>query len=134
MPLPRSVARLNRAVTNHATRPLAGHLPGLGVVVHIGRRSGQTYRTPVNVFRRPGGYAIALTYGSSAQWTRNVLAAGHADIVTRGRTHRVTNPRVVHDAERTPVPAPVRAILGALRVDDFLLVDEVDEIDRGEAE
>jgi len=124
MPLPRSVARLNRAVTNHVTRPLARHLPGLGVVVHVGRRSGQTYRTPVNVFRRPGGYAIALTYGSDAQWTRNVLAAGRAEIVARGKTHQVTNPRVVQDAERTPVPAPVRAILGTLRVDEFLLVDE----------
>ena len=123
MPLPRSVARFNRLVLNHATRPLAGHLPGLGVVVHVGRRSGRQYRTPVNVFRRPGGFAIALTYGSEAQWTRNVLAAGHAEIQTHGRTQRVTNPRLVRDADRTPVPAPVRAILGALRVDEFLLVD-----------
>ena len=123
MPLPRSVARFNRLVLNHATRPMAGHLPGLGVVVHVGRRSGRQYRTPVNVFRRPGGFAIALTYGSDAQWTRNVLAAGHAEIQTHGRTQRVTNPRLVRDADRTLVPAPVRAILGALRVDEFLLVD-----------
>ena len=124
MPLPRSVARFNRVAANRLTRPLAGRLPGMGVVIHTGRRSGTQYRTPVNVFRRPGGFAIALTYGSGAQWTRNVLDAGHAEIVTRGRTHQVTNPRVVRDAERTPVPAPVRAILGALRVDEFLLVDE----------
>ena len=134
MPLPRSVGRFNRLVTNHLSRPVAGHLPGLGVVVHVGRRSGRHYRTPVNVFRRPGGYAIALTYGAGAQWTRNVLAAGNAEIATRGRAHRVTNPRIVRDVERTPVPAPVRAILGALRVDEFLLVDElgdVDELDDG---
>jgi deazaflavin-dependent oxidoreductase (nitroreductase family) len=128
MPLPRSVGRFNRLVTNRLSRPVAGHLPGLGVVVHTGRRSGRQYRTPVNVFRRPGGLAIALTYGAGAQWTRNVLAAGHAEIVTRGRTHRVTNPRIVHDADRKPVPAPVRAILGALRVDEFLLADEVDSL------
>jgi deazaflavin-dependent oxidoreductase (nitroreductase family) len=127
MPLPRSVARFNRVVLNHATRPFAGHLPGLGVVVHTGRRSGRQYRTPVNVFRRPGGFAIALTYGPESQWVRNVLAAGQAEIVARGRTHRVTNPRVVQDAERTAVPAPVRAILGRLRVDEFLHVD-LDEV------
>jgi deazaflavin-dependent oxidoreductase (nitroreductase family) len=130
MPLPRSLARMNRLVLNRLTRPLAGRLPWMGVVVHAGRRSGTQYRTPVNVFRRPGGFAIALTYGSGAQWTRNVLAAGHAEVVTRGRTHRVTNPQVVRDTERTAVPAPVRAILGALRVDEFLLIDIVDEDDR----
>ena len=128
MPLPRSVARFNKAVFNHATRPVAGHVPGLGVVVHTGRRSGRRYRTPVNVFRRPGGFAIALTYGSDAQWTRNVLAAGSADIETRGRTHEVTNPRVVRDTERKSVPAPVRVILGRLRVDEFLLLDQAGQV------
>ena len=129
MPLPRSVARFNRVTLNHVTRPLAGHMPGLGVVVHTGRRSGRRYRTPVNVFRRTGGFAIALTYGSDAQWTRNVLAAGGAEVETRGRTHGVTNPRVVRDPERKAVPAPIRAILGRLRVDEFLLVD-LDEVGR----
>jgi deazaflavin-dependent oxidoreductase (nitroreductase family) len=129
MPLPRAVARFNRLVLNRLTRPFARRLPGMGIVVHAGRRSRLRYRTPVNVFRRPGGYAIALTYGAGAQWTRNVLAAGHAEIVTRGRTHQVTNPRVVRDAERKPVPAPVRAILGRLRVDEFLLVDSADPAD-----
>jgi deazaflavin-dependent oxidoreductase (nitroreductase family) len=129
MPLPRSVARFNRLVMNRFTRPVAGRLPGMGVVVHAGRVSGRQYRTPVNVFRRPGGFAIALTYGSGAEWTRNVLAAGNAEIATRGRTHRVTSPRIVRDTERAAVPAPVRAILGALRVDEFLVIDEVDEVD-----
>jgi deazaflavin-dependent oxidoreductase (nitroreductase family) len=94
------------------------------VVVHRGRKSGREYRTPVNVFTRPGGLAIALTYGKDSQWVRNVLAAGEADVMTRGHEHHVNNPRVVHDTTREPVPAPVRAVLGRLHVDDFLLVDD----------
>ena len=47
MPLPPGLARFNRSVTNHVTRPLIAHLPYGAVVVHRGRRSGREYRTPV---------------------------------------------------------------------------------------
>jgi deazaflavin-dependent oxidoreductase (nitroreductase family) len=123
MPLPRWLGRFNRVVTNRVARVVAGWVPGLGIVEHVGRRSGQGYRTPVNVYRREGGYTVALVYGSNAEWTKNVLAAGSASIVTRGRTHLVVNPRVVTDATRAPVPAPIRPILRLLDVDEFLFVD-----------
>jgi deazaflavin-dependent oxidoreductase (nitroreductase family) len=124
VPLPESLARFNNQVTNKVSRPVAAHAPGFGVVVHRGRKSGREYRTPVNVFMRPGGLVIALTYGKESQWVRNVLAAGEADVMTRGRTHHVVNPRIVHDTTREAVPAPVRVVLGRLHVDDFLLVDD----------
>jgi len=124
MPAPHWLGRFNRQVTNRVTRPFARWLPGFGVVMHEGRRSGRRYRTPVNVFRRPGGFAIALTYGAGAEWVRNVLAAGHADIATRGRSVSVVEPRVIHDAQRSLVPRPIRPILKALHVDSFLVADE----------
>ena len=74
--LGRRVARFNRLVTNRVTGPLAPWLPGFGIVVHTGRESGREYRTPVNVFRYQGAFVVALTYGSGADWVRNVLAAG----------------------------------------------------------
>lgn len=46
----RRLAPFNKHVTNRLTLPLAPRLPWLGVVAHVGRRSGRTYRTPVNVF------------------------------------------------------------------------------------
>jgi hypothetical protein len=55
MPLPRSVARFNRRVTNRLIGPLASYLPYFGVVVHTGRRTHHSYRTPVNIFPRAGG-------------------------------------------------------------------------------
>lgn len=120
MPAPRWVARFNRRVTNRLTGPLATRLPGFGVVVHTGRKTRRRYRTPVNVFPRAGGFVIALTYGREAQWVRNVLASGGCALETRGRTWRLTRPRLVHDQRRRAMPAPVRFILGLLNVADFL--------------
>ena len=77
MAIPRAVARFNARVTNRVTRPLAGRLPGFGIVSHVGRRSGRIYRTPVNVFR-DGDHVIALTYGAESDWVKNVIAAAAA--------------------------------------------------------
>ena len=120
MPAPRWLARVNRRVTNRLLGPLAPYLPGFGVVVHTGRKTHRRYRTPVNVFRRADGYVIALTYGPDAEWVRNVLAGGGCTLETRGRTLRLTRPRLFHDEWRRSVPAPVRLILGLGNVSDFL--------------
>ena len=120
MPAPRWLARFNRRVTNRILGPLAPHLPGFGVVVHIGRKTRRGYRTPVNVFRRGDGYVVALTYGPEAEWVRNVLASGGCTLETRGRRLRLTRPRIVHDERRRSVPSPVRLLLGRVGVSDFL--------------
>lgn len=120
MPIPRSVARVNRVATNRITRPLAAHAPGFGVVEHLGRRSGRLYRTPVNVFGVPGGYVVALTYGPDSDWVKNVLAAGGCVLEVRGRRVPVTAPGIVHDESRQDAPPVVRAILRLLGVSDFL--------------
>jgi deazaflavin-dependent oxidoreductase (nitroreductase family) len=120
MPAPRWLAHFNKRLTNRLTSPLATWLPGFGIVVHRGRKSGQVYRTPVNVFARPGAYVVALTYGPDSQWVRNVLASGGCSLITRGRRVQLTNPRLRHDAQRRAMPAPVRVILGLVNVSDFL--------------
>jgi deazaflavin-dependent oxidoreductase (nitroreductase family) len=124
MPLPKGLARFNRWVTNPVTRTFAGHLPGFAIVIHRGRTSGRRYRTPVNAFARPdGGYALALTYGPDSQWVRNVVAQGGCTLETTGRRVEMTNPQVVHDPSRRPVPPPVRAILALMGVEYFLELD-----------
>jgi deazaflavin-dependent oxidoreductase (nitroreductase family) len=120
MVIPRSVARVNRRVTNHLLGPLAARLPGFGVVTHSGRKSGRRYRTPVGVFAAPDGYVVALTYGKDTDWVRNVVAAGGCELETRGRHVHLTAPRVVHDESRRLAPRPVRPILRLLGVTDFL--------------
>ena len=120
MPAPRWLARLNRRALNKVMEPLVLHLPGFGVVIHTGRTSGRTYRTPVNVFQRPGGFVLALTYGGEAEWVRNVLAQGGCDLEARGRTWRLTAPRLYRDPRHRAVPKPIGFILGLLKADDFL--------------
>jgi deazaflavin-dependent oxidoreductase (nitroreductase family) len=120
MPLSRRIARFNRVVTNPILGRLAPWLPGFGVIYHQGRKSGRTYHNPVNVFRRGDGYVVALTYGSHADWVKNVLAAGQCDLYTCGQRHHLVNPRLYVDAERSGMPKPARAILTMANVTEFL--------------
>jgi len=124
MPIPMSVARFNKRATNRVVGRFAGWMPGFAILVHRGRSSGREYRTPINVFRRPGGYAAALTYGSESQWVRNVLAAGGCTIETRGRVVRLTNPRVIVDPRQRLVPLLIRIPLSLMDVTEFLLLDQ----------
>jgi hypothetical protein len=80
----RWVAAFNLAVTNRVNSRFAARLPGFGILTHVGRKSGRVCRTPVNVFRAPEGFLIALTYGRDSEWVRNVVAAGACQLETRG--------------------------------------------------
>jgi deazaflavin-dependent oxidoreductase (nitroreductase family) len=126
MPLPRRLAKFNRVVTNRILGPVLRYVPGFAVVSHVGRRSGRRYRTPVSLFRRGDGYVIALIYGADSQWVRNVLAAGGADIETRGRRLHLVGPETVRDPSRSLVPKPVRVPLGLLNVDEFMVLERAD--------
>jgi deazaflavin-dependent oxidoreductase (nitroreductase family) len=88
-------------------RHVARRLPAFGVLTHRGRKSGRTYSTPVNVFRRGDAYFFFLTYGSDAQWVKNVLAAGSGSLETRGRVVELVDPELVTDPELRPAPPVV---------------------------
>ena len=125
MALPKRLAKFNLVVTNRVLGPLARYLPGFGVLTHVGRRSGRSYRTPVNLYRRGDGYVISLVYGSDSQWVRNVLAAGGVDVETRGRPLHLVDPEIVRDPSRSFVPKLVRVPLRLLKVDEFMLLNRV---------
>jgi deazaflavin-dependent oxidoreductase (nitroreductase family) len=120
MPLPRWLATANRRLTNRITPAAASRLPGFGVVVHTGRRSGRRYRTPVNVFAEGDGYVVALTYGADSDWVRNVMAAGGCELEHRGRRELLDAPRIARDETRGRVPAAVRPMLAVLGVSEFM--------------
>src|ERR1700723_4468778 len=88
----RWVAAFNRGVTNRVTSRFAARLPGFGILTHVGRKSGTLYQTPVNVFRAPEGFLIALTSGRESEWVRNVLAAGGGKLETRGVAYQLSAP------------------------------------------
>jgi len=120
VPIPRIVRRWNKAGLNKVTRRVAPWMPGLGVVIHRGRRSGRVYQTPVNVFAAQDGYVLALTYGPDTDWVKNILAAGGCELRTRGRVLQLDSPNVYRDETRRGIRAPHRHVLRLLGAADFL--------------
>jgi deazaflavin-dependent oxidoreductase (nitroreductase family) len=116
----RWVAAFNLAVTNRITSRFADRLPGFGILTHVGRKSGRVYRTPVNVFRAPEQFLIALTYGRESEWVKNVLAAGGCELETRGVQYQLSTPTIVHDPTRRRFPIPVRIVLRLIGATDFM--------------
>src|SRR5579859_54468 len=111
MPLPRAVARFNRRATNRVLGLLVPYLPTFAFVIHVGRKTGRQYRTPVNTFFRAGAYLIGLPYGRESDWVLNILAAGGCIMEMQGRRFRLTRPRLVPARNGLQMmPAPLRLI------------------------
>ena len=112
MKLSRRVARFNKNVNNRIQGVYAWFLPPWAVILHRGRRSGRSYRTPVLAFKRHGTLIIALLYGEESDWLRNVRKGG-GQFVRLGRTYELAGePRVVPTAdcaELKQLSAPARA-------------------------
>jgi len=118
--LGRRMARFNRAVVNKVSIHLAGFVPGMGIVLHVGRRTRQVYCTPVLVFTTKDGFRIALTYGRDSDWVKNALAHGAVRLITRRNEYELSQPELVTDVHRQHVALPLRALLRLLRVAEFL--------------
>ena len=99
MQLPQWLARFNRHVTNPIQRLWAGWAPTMGILEHVGRKSGKPYRTPLTVFTTDGGVAIMLTYGPNRDWLKNITATGGAHMRRYGKTIELVDPEVVSKAE-----------------------------------
>ena len=106
----RSLRRFTARFVNPVTRLVAPWLPGFAVVVHVGRRSRRSYRTPMNAFRRGDHYYFALTYGSDVDWLKNVMAAGECEIETVRRRVCLVEPELIRDRELRFLPLPARLI------------------------
>jgi deazaflavin-dependent oxidoreductase (nitroreductase family) len=113
-----------RPITNHVINPVARlfihRVPGFALLGHRGRRSGRMHRAPMKFFRDGQDYVFALTYGSDAEWVRNVLAAGAAELRIGGRTIPLGDPEVFVDPRRRLMPLAVRVFLRVLGVTEFL--------------
>lgn len=122
MPLPHVVARVNKRVTNRFIEPIARRSDGFAVVHHVGRRSGDRHRTPVNVFRRDESVLVALTYGPDADWWKNVLA-GPAHLERKHTTATIETADLVgRDVAWPALPRLVRGALRVLGVHQFALL------------
>ena len=75
----------------------------MGILEHIGRKSGTPYRTPLTVFSTDDGVAVLLTYGPNRDWLKNIVSAGGGQMRRYGKTFELTDPRVMPKAEASPL-------------------------------
>ncbi|MGI5166568.1 nitroreductase family deazaflavin-dependent oxidoreductase [Spirillospora sp. CA-253888] len=123
MPMPRWWGHVNKRVFNPRTIA-GGKWP---VLIHVGRASGVTYRTPLDAHPVDGGYLFVLVYGSRSDWVRNVLAAGGARLLVEGREVRLAAPRLVGPDEALRVLPGKAHPPRLLRIAEFLRVDAPDQ-------
>ena len=99
----RTVSRFNQRVINPVMARMAGTRYWYTALLrHTGRRSGKSYATPLMAMRVSGGFLIALPYGTSVDWLRNVQAAGRAPLQLRGQTYVVADPVIVEPPTALP--------------------------------
>jgi deazaflavin-dependent oxidoreductase (nitroreductase family) len=112
----------NKKYANPLILRIAGQpLMPLGIVYHVGRKSGREFSTPVLAARTRGGFMISLAYGEEIDWVRNVMAAGQCKIMKSGKKYNAGRPQVVGAAEALPAfPLLIRLFLRILAVQRFL--------------
>ncbi|HUO38799.1 MAG TPA: nitroreductase, partial [Mycobacterium sp.] len=112
----------NKRVLNPVMLRLAGRRHWYASVIdHTGRRTGRHYATPVVADPVPGGVIVPLPYGTDVDWLRNVLAAGHANLRTRGTTYAVERPEIIDASAAAPLLPPARRrLLTRFGVQHFL--------------
>jgi deazaflavin-dependent oxidoreductase (nitroreductase family) len=86
----------------------------LGLIEHIGRKSGTVRLTPIHPMPVPGGFRIIVPVGERSQWARNVLAAGHCRLLIGDRQFELDEPVLETPADLPDLPLPVRALFGWL--------------------
>ncbi|MEE8370376.1 MAG: hypothetical protein V3S00_06380 [Dehalococcoidia bacterium] len=105
---------------------MAGLIPPLAVVHHVGRRSGKAYRTPVLAMPVEGAFVTPLPYGTDIDWCQNVVATGRHELEILGRRVEVENPRIVDAGTALPLlPFLLRPGLRLLKLPGYLIADRV---------
>lgn len=127
-PVLTAVRRMNRALWNPRAMKTAGQPGAMAAVIrHIGRTSGTPYETPIGPYATDDGFVVALPYGSTPDWLKNVLAAGSAVIVHEGNTYRVDHPELIPSAVALGhVPRSEQWSLRLFGIDQFLRVRRVE--------
>lgn len=127
MPIPDRVRFINKRFTNHLTAGWAGkRFSPIALVLHIGRKSGCLYRTPVLTVERADRFVFALTYGDRVDWYQNVLAAGGCDLLWQGKKFHLQHPQQIPPQEGLrEFPFPQRGVLKWLHIAGFFALTKI---------
>ncbi len=101
-----------------------GGRTGIGVVEHVGRKSGAVRRTLIHPIVLADRVAVPVPYAEGGQWPRNVLAAAGCRVQFRDHVYALSNPRLVQGSEIADLPM-AESVIGRLTGGRFLLLDVV---------
>ena len=120
--LPNRIRIFNKYVTNRLLRGFANlSLGPFAIIRHVGRRSGKPHETVIWVWPLGEGFVIALTYGESVDWYRNMLAARGGTVVWHKRVYVVEKPEPIDAKTALPAfPAAFRPIFRRAGMQDFV--------------
>ena len=125
MPIPKAIAVFNKHVTNKLVLNSRKHTPPLAVVNHVGRKSGNKYRTPIMAFEYEQGFVFALTYGRDVDWVKNLIAADNGTLEYNGEEIKIQNIRhISYDEVEAVFPDRIKNFLNFFSVDHCLIVDK----------
>jgi deazaflavin-dependent oxidoreductase (nitroreductase family) len=123
MPLPRWLAHINKRVFN----PMEVRRGARPVLIHTGRSSGKTYRTPLDAHALPDGYLFIPLYGPRTDWVKNVLAAQAARLSIDGHEIELQSPRLVKKKDIWPmVPTTTKSYPGISGESELLRMTSAD--------
>jgi|SRR5437879_4477374 len=103
-PRARRVVRFLARLVNPLILAIAGRrwMPVVGILHHLGRRSGRMYSTPLGMRPLGGAFVMPRTFGDNAAWYRNVVAAGWCTVTYLGRDYALVDPEVIDYATAAP--------------------------------
>lgn len=123
---PQPFRALIRSSNKYLLNPVMLRLAGrkywyASVIHHTGRRSGTRYSTPIVADLVGDDVLIPLPYGTQVDWVRNVLTAGEATLVSKGRTFALRSPELIDSTQALPLlPSDRRRTFERVRIGHFL--------------
>lgn len=117
---------LIRANNKYLLNPLMLRLAGrrwwyASVIEHTGRTSGNHFKTPIVADRAGEHLIVPLPYGTQVDWVRNVMTAGEATVVRKGRTYHVSAPELISPTQALPLlPRDRRRTYERVNIGHFL--------------
>jgi deazaflavin-dependent oxidoreductase (nitroreductase family) len=106
-------ATVNRLVNPWLVSKGVADLSGgeIGLIEHIGRKSGTVRLTPVHPVRTGAGFRFIVPLGAASQWARNVLATGHCRLQVGEVIHELDEPRLVSPIEVEAIPRAAAGVM-----------------------
>jgi deazaflavin-dependent oxidoreductase (nitroreductase family) len=98
-----------------------GRSSEIGMLEHVGRRSGVRRQTPVHPVPTADGFRIIVPLGRESRWAMNVLSAGHCRLRLHDRAYELDEPAMVPPSMVAGLGPVARRVEGALGFQYLLL-------------